>query len=83
MEKKNAIGRMKMSFIATALLVGVILAPAAATYADDTLTAAEARAIARDAALAEMEKPRLILQIMVDQLRGDLPARFLDRMGEG
>ena len=83
MEKKNAIGRMKMSFIATALLVGVILAPAAATYADDTLTAAEARAIARDTALAETEKPRLILQITVDQLRGDLPARFLDRMGEG
>jgi len=35
------------------------------------------------AALAETEKPRLILQITVDQLRGDLPARFLDRMGEG
>jgi len=33
--------------------------------------------------LAETEKPRLILQITVDQLRGDLPARFLDRMGEG
>jgi len=26
--------------------------------------------------------PRLILQITVDQLRGDLPERFLDRMGE-
>ena len=33
--------------------------------------------------LAETEKPRLILQITVDQLRGDLPARFLNRMGEG
>ena len=28
-------------------------------------------------------KPRLILQITVDQLRGDLPGRYLDRMGEG
>jgi predicted AlkP superfamily pyrophosphatase or phosphodiesterase len=33
--------------------------------------------------LADSEKPRLILQITVDQLRGDLPARFLDRMGDG
>lgn len=28
-------------------------------------------------------KPRLILQITVDQLRGDLPTRYLDRLGEG
>ena len=28
-------------------------------------------------------KPKLILQITVDQLRGDLPGRYLDRMGEG
>lgn len=34
-------------------------------------------------ALADIEKPRLILQVTVDQLRGDLPTRFLDRMGEG
>jgi len=27
--------------------------------------------------------PRLILQITVDQLRGDLPGRFLERMGDG
>ncbi len=27
--------------------------------------------------------PRLVLQITVDQLRGDLPTRFLDRLGEG
>ena len=33
-------------------------------------------------ALANTEKPRLILQITVDQLRGDLPTRFLDRMGD-
>jgi len=29
------------------------------------------------------EKPRLVLQITVDQLRGDLPARYYDRLGEG
>ena len=33
-------------------------------------------------ALAQ-EKPRLILQITVDQLRGDLPTRYYDRLGEG
>jgi len=29
------------------------------------------------------EKPRLILQITVDQLRADLPTRYYDRLGEG
>jgi hypothetical protein len=29
------------------------------------------------------EKPKLILQITVDQLRGDLPNKFLKNMGEG
>ncbi|MEY8118887.1 alkaline phosphatase family protein [Falsihalocynthiibacter sp. BN13B15] len=29
------------------------------------------------------DKPRLILQITVDQLRGDLPTRYLDQLGEG
>ena len=28
-------------------------------------------------------QPRLILQITVDQLRGDLPARYSDRLGDG
>jgi predicted AlkP superfamily pyrophosphatase or phosphodiesterase len=28
------------------------------------------------------EKPRLVLQITVDQLRGDLPTRYYDRLGE-
>ena len=27
--------------------------------------------------------PRLVLQITVDQLRGDLPGRFIKNMGEG
>ncbi|WP_019027401.1 alkaline phosphatase family protein [Colwellia piezophila] len=29
------------------------------------------------------DKPKLILQITVDQLRGDMPAVYLDKMGEG
>jgi predicted AlkP superfamily pyrophosphatase or phosphodiesterase len=29
------------------------------------------------------EKPKLILQITVDQFRGDLPMRYYDRLGEG
>jgi len=34
-------------------------------------------------ARTEEDRPKLILQITVDQLRGDLPGRYLDRMGEG
>jgi hypothetical protein len=30
-----------------------------------------------------LEKPRLVLQITVDQFRGDLPTRYADRLGEG
>jgi len=30
-----------------------------------------------------LDKPKLILQITVDQLRGDLPMRYYDRLGEG
>ena len=33
--------------------------------------------------LADGPPPKLVLQITVDQLRGDQPTRFLDRMGEG
>lgn len=29
------------------------------------------------------EKPKLVLQITVDQFRGDLPTRYFDRLGEG
>ena len=32
---------------------------------------------------AVYKKPKLILQITVDQLRGDLPTRYYDRLGEG
>jgi predicted AlkP superfamily pyrophosphatase or phosphodiesterase len=34
-------------------------------------------------ALAANKPPRLVLQITVDQLRGDLPERYLDKMGKG
>jgi predicted AlkP superfamily pyrophosphatase or phosphodiesterase len=34
-------------------------------------------------ALGDETRPKLILQITVDQLRGDLPGRFLKNMGEG
>ena len=36
-----------------------------------------------ESVLAQETKPKLILQITVDQLRGDLPGRYLDRMGQG
>jgi len=35
------------------------------------------------AATNAADKPKLILQITVDQLRGDLPTRYYDRLGEG
>ncbi len=41
-----------------------------------------AREAATPAAPA-LAAPKLVLQITVDQLRGDFPARFLDRLGEG
>jgi predicted AlkP superfamily pyrophosphatase or phosphodiesterase len=34
-------------------------------------------------AIAGRSKPKLILQVTVDQLRGDQPERYLDRMGKG
>ena len=39
--------------------------------------------IAVAGAAEQSSTPKLILQITVDQLRGDQPGRFLDRMGEG
>ena len=36
-----------------------------------------------DEAPANGDLPRLILQITVDQLRGDLPTRYYDRLGDG
>ena len=34
-------------------------------------------------ASADDKKPKLVLQITVDQLRGDLPMRFKERLGKG
>ena len=45
-----------------------------------TLLAAGA---ATNALAQEPGKPKLILQITVDQLRGDMPSRYYDRFGEG
>jgi len=55
--------------------------PRAAFVAFSTL----ALALALDAgsAASEPAPPRLVLQITVDQLRGDLPRRVYDRLGEG
>ncbi len=49
------------------------------------LTALITLALVPGAAFAETvnSAPRLILQITVDQLRGDLPGRYADRYGEG
>ncbi len=35
------------------------------------------------ASITEPNRPRLVLQITVDQLRGDLPTRYFDRLGDG
>ena len=51
---------------------GIMVAIAAATVSS---YAGEATALP--------EAPRLVLQITVDQLRGDLPRRFMGRMGSG
>jgi len=39
--------------------------------------------ITTSAAAAQPDRPKLILQITVDQLRGDLPTRYYDRLGQG
>ena len=36
-----------------------------------------------EAPSSTFEKPRLVLQITVDQMRGDFPMRYKDRLGEG
>lgn len=33
--------------------------------------------------ITEQDRPKLILQITVDQMRGDMPMRYKDRLGEG
>jgi len=36
-----------------------------------------------EASAGDSERPRLVLQVTVDQLRGDLPLRYRDRLGAG
>jgi predicted AlkP superfamily pyrophosphatase or phosphodiesterase len=62
-----------MRSCATLPLVGVLLA---------TLLAVGQPALAQEASPTS-GKPKLVLQITVDQFRGDLPTRYMDRLGEG
>jgi predicted AlkP superfamily pyrophosphatase or phosphodiesterase len=54
--------------------VGLVLVSVTAGCTADTANVDEGAAGA---------PPRLVLQITVDQLRGDLPTRYFDRLGEG
>jgi len=56
------------------------------THTHNLLAAALVGALAFTATIARANDeppPRLVLQITVDQLRGDLPGRFVKHMGEG
>jgi predicted AlkP superfamily pyrophosphatase or phosphodiesterase len=65
-------------------VVAIRRAVARRIFAALLLTAALAHASAALAAWSDGgPPPKLILQITVDQLRGDLPGRYLDRMGDG
>jgi hypothetical protein len=59
-----------------------ILDARSATFAAIVLALTGAAHAAKPAA-ARATPPRLVLQITVDQLRGDLPERFLAKMGQG
>ena len=48
-----------------------------------TIVAVCAACLATAATAATAPPPRLVLQITVDQLRGDLPTRYYDRLGKG
>ena len=48
-----------------------------------TLAIALASLSLTNISLAHADKIQLILQITVDQLRGDLPMRFKERLGKG
>jgi len=47
------------------------------------LVLSTAALLGSNVALAQADKPKLILQITVDQLRGDMPTAYLDKMGKG
>ena len=54
-------------------ITGISIFASAPAFAADTIE------VTADAA----DKPRLVLQITVDQFRGDLPTRYFDRLGKG
>lgn len=55
------------------LIVGISMPVLTPAYAGDTV----------QVSASATGKPKLILQITVDQFRGDLPTRYVDRLGEG
>ena len=69
MKTQATIQRNLKALLMTALSIFAI-APA---FAEDTV----------ELTANTVQKPRLVLQITVDQLRGDLPTRYFDRLGKG
>ena len=59
------------------------LAAAVATIAVSSCMPANQPASSPGLGDAQDSRPKLVLQITVDQLRGDLPTRYYDRLGEG
>ena len=62
---------------ARAAVVGALVSLVAACNSVEEKPSADASSVAQE----YEERPRLILQITVDQLRADLPERFMDRFG--
>ena len=54
-------------------ITGISIFALALAFAADTI----------EATANTSEKPRLVLQVTVDQFRGNLPTRYADRLGEG
>ena len=54
------------------LMTGISIFVIATAFAEDTV----------EPTANAVGKPRLVLQITVDQLRGDLPTRYFDRLGK-
>jgi predicted AlkP superfamily pyrophosphatase or phosphodiesterase len=81
MEKGNPLHCLRLLFARN--LKGTIMK---AKHAQDLLAAAILGVLAFTTSVARAAAepaPRLVLQITVDQLRGDLPGRYLKNMGEG
>ncbi len=80
---------MKLFFhVLTTLIFFIVLVYSTTTQCNDQMQLLNDVVPSHDitrssAAVVETSSTKLILQITVDQLRGDLPQRFLARMGEG